>query len=362
MQFVPTIKKRMHTLYALVCASGPRDGVTRQLQSLSDDCHQYIQSRGRLEPRDELNDESEKTGQLRECIISQVWPRSAADRTESESRCLGLAIETRYQKATYRIILLARRGLSSEESPLTAIFYKASQNNLKHIKNWLDFKFTLPSALPLQFPPELLPRLCSSYLTVLAEHFATGTDHTDALRQATLKQTVGNLRLTMAFSGATGPEIAPKLKTLDLDLPSETTSLLLEKARQRSTVRGTAQTAFLDELSHAIADRTGLRLPFTSASSFEVGQLNRNSMAGTGAGRDPENLITPTEPPLKVTKITCAAFAISIDGKLKFASKPIENAEVVGYREEVVQLAYWELLDHVRGEAERRGIEHDGWQ
>lgn len=352
----------MSILHALVVASEPHAASARQLQALSAECYQHNQSRGRLEPWDELKDESERTGQLRECLISQIWPHSTTLDGMQERRCLGLSIETRYQKTTYQILLLARRSLSIDECPLTAILYKASQSNVKHIKDWLDYKFAIPSAGPLQLPQDLLPRMCSSYFTVLTEHWTVASDHTDVLRQTTLKQALGNLKLTIAFSGATGTEIAPKLKTLDLDLPSETIYSLLEMTRQIPAARDTIRPTFLDELARAIHGKTGLKLPLSGSLSADAGLDNRQVTGTREAAQDGKDLPIPSEPPLKVTKITCAAFAVSIDGKLKFASKPIENAEVVGYQEKVVRSAYWQMLDLVRLEAERRGIGHNNLQ
>lgn len=349
----------MSILHALLVASRPSAETERQLQALSNECYQHNQSRGRLEPWDELRDEGERTGQLRECLISQVWPHHSTSDEVQDRRCLGLLIETRYQKTAYQVLLLARRSLSTDECPLTAILYKASQSNVRNIKDWLDYKFAIPSAAPLQLHQDLLPRMCSSYLAVLTEPWAAASDYRDALRQATLKQALGNLKLTIAFSGTTGTEIAPKLKTLDLDLPSETINALLEKTRQRSAMFDTMRPTFLAELARAIHEKTGLKLPLSGSLSADAGLDNRN-ITGTGeAGQEDRNLTSSRIPPLRVTKITCAAFAVSIDGKLKFASKPVENAELIGYQEKVIRSAYWQMLDLLRGEAERRGSEHN---
>lgn len=362
MQYIPFVKRRMHTLYTIVGATESQVGTMRQLQALSDECCRYIQIQDRLEPRDDLNDESEKTGLLRECHISQVWPHSTAGSTALERRCLGLSIETRYQKTTYQLLLLARRSHSIDECPLSAILYKASQTHVKHIRSWLDSKFAIPSAWPLRLPQDLLPRMCSSYLTALTEPWTAVADRTDALRQASVQQLIGSLKLMITFSGTTGTEIAPNLKTLDLDIPPETTHLLLERAKQTAAAHGAAENTFLEELAQAIHEKTGLRLPLRGAPRAATTQINGNATDATEAAQDGLVPTALAEAPLKVTKITCAAFGISIDGKLKFASKPIENAEVVGYQEETVRSAYWQLLEIVRIEAEDRGIEHDTHQ
>ena len=99
-----------------------------------------------------------------------------------------------------------------------------------------------------------------------------------------------------------------------------------------SSTRGNA---FLEGLRTAIFEKTGIKLPLTTSSQ-------------------PLNPTNNQEPPLRVSKISCAAFAVSKEGKLKFAIKPIENAVVVGYSEDMVRVAMWKILGAVNIEAKRR--------
>lgn len=56
---------------------------------------------------------------------------------------------------------------------------------------------------------------------------------------------------------------------------------------------------------------------------------------------------------VRLTKITTSAFAISSEGKIKFARRALENA--VGY-EDLVRSVDGRMLGDVEGEARRRGV------
>lgn len=336
--YIPSAKP-LPTLYGLL--SRPQSSASlRRIQDLSNDCREYLSSRGPAY-RDELNDETERTGQLRECTIGYV-------KFFDTDTVLGLSIETHYQKTSYKIILVARQSLDASLCPVSTILYKASQSHIKSIKSWLDERFGLPWASPLQFPVQLLPRLCSQFLMGLDQAW-TGTDGEDALRQGALRQIVGNLKITFTFSNASGVGIAPNLRNMDFDVPAETVGLFLNKAKERGTNDGHG---FLDELAEAIHEKTGLKLPLTDKVSATV--TDDSSLENTTGSLPPEQL----ESPLKITKIICAAFALRADGAIKLASKPTEDAEVIGYDGDVVRRRYMELLRIIFEEAERR--QHNG--
>lgn len=333
-QYIPSTKA-LPTLYSLL--SQPENSTSaRRIQELSNDCQEYLSSRGPAY-RDELNDETEKTGQLRECTVKYL-------ESLDTDTVLGLSIETHYQKTSYKVIIVARQTLNASFCPVSSILYKASQSHIKDIKSWLDERFGLPWASPLQFPGQLLPRLCSQFLVGLDEAWAGGSGG-DALRLATLRQVLGTLKITFTFSNASGAGIAPNLKSMDFDVPAETVSVFLSKAKERGTNDGHG---FLDELAKALHEKIGLKLPLTDKASNTV--RDDSNLEDTTGSQPPEQL----EPPLKITKIVCAAFALRADGAVKLASKPIEDAEVIGYDGNVVRKKYMELLRTVFGEAERR--------
>lgn len=69
-----------------------------------------------------------------------------------------------------------------------------------------------------------------------------------------------------------------------------------------------------------IRERTGLILPLPPAAAAGAG-------AGEGSGEDGEE---GTELPLKVTRISSGAFALSGEGRLKMSLKAVEAVERVG--------------------------------
>jgi hypothetical protein len=307
------------------------------MQDLSDDCREYLSSRGPVY-KDELNDETEKTGQLRECTVDYI-------KLFDTDTVLGLSIEAHYQKTTYKVVLVASKSLDDANvCPVSTVLYKASQSHIKSIKSWLDEKFGLPWALPLHFPTQVLPRLCSQFLMGLDNSWA-GANGEDALGQATLRQVIGNLKITLTFSNATGAGITPHLRSMDFDVPAETVSVLLDKAKQKGTSDGHG---FLDELAEALHNKTGLKLPLTDKVSST--NADDSSLGSVSGSQPPEQL----EPPLKITRIVCAAFALRADGAVKLAGKPIEDAEVIGYDENVVRRIYMDLLGTVFREVEKR--------
>ncbi|KAK5072964.1 hypothetical protein LTR64_000627 [Lithohypha guttulata] len=333
-QYVPQPRGRLDPLTILIKNLENGEVTSRQLKVLSEECFDYVTARGHAEPKDELNDHNERTGPLRDCEISALHSHNSP----ATHDVLGFFIELKYQKTTYQVALLLNDSTTRRGCPFYTVLSKGGQPQIKKIKDWLDFKFDMPLAENLQLPPELLLQMCSRYLSTLSSCWSVYTDHTDALRQATLKQTVGSLKLTITFATGQDNDIASKLRTIDLDIPSETVNRFLDNARSKSRGKPDIGNDFLLELIGAVHEKTGLRLPLSIPT----------------AGLPETTTTTLSGPPLKVTKITCSAFAIGTEGKIKLAAKPLENAEVIGYDENIVRAAYSAVLDTVKDEAERR--------
>lgn len=323
-------------LYNLFRPTANSSSISEQLRELSGQCHDYILSRAPAY-KDELNDETEKTGILRECVIDYV-------KVYESDRILGLSIEMRYQKVTYRVILVPCSRLDPARCPVSVVLYKASQSHIKDIKSWLDEKFGVSGISSLVFPPWFIPRTCSEFMMGIDAAWSDERD-ADALREVTLRQVVGSLRITITISNATGAEIAPQLKSMDFDVPVETVGMLLKKAKEKGGGNGYQ---FLEELAGALHEKTGLRLPFTGKVTGVGGNVSNNESATNGSS-EPE-----VEPPLKVTRIHCAAFALRADGGFKLAGKPIEDAEAIGYDGLAVRTSYMRVLQSIFDEAERR--------
>lgn len=306
-----------------------RDNLAQaQLDSLSQECTDYILARGRAEPFDELNDKSEKTGSLRECTISALQAAKAG----GSKYLLGLLIEARFQKTVDQLILLTS-ARSDGQAFVPVLLLKGGQGQIKKLKDWLDFRFDLSPATSTSLPSDLLCSICSQYLEAL-NVIVSAADVT--FQQSLLKQVIGTLKISIAFTSTGEHNISPDLKTLDLDIPSETIEALLKGVAQRSSSDGSFQNSILLRLGEAIREKTGLILPFAVQASTEVTDQEQHA-----------------EPSLKVSRLSCAAFAVSAEGRLKLARKPIEHAGVTGYDAQVVSTAYLELLELLVASLER---------
>lgn len=324
-QYIPNEPYNSEQLQTLLTISNTSQS-KQQLEKLGEQCLGYIQSSQNTELVDELNDDRDKTGQLRECTITKIHSDTVQSR-----RVLGLLIELRHQKTTHQVVLLARRAQTAGKCPVVAVLCRSSQVNLRRVKAWLEEEFSLPQSFALELSPEILAEICSQYITQLAT-LEAGEDDSNALRMATIKQVVGTLKVTITFSAG----VAAGLKSVDLDLPSETIDVLLKKVKSSED----AGVAFLDELQDAIHQKTSLRLPLN-------GKI-------VNAGNSDDGLTNISEPPMKISKITCAAFAISIDGRIKFASRPILSAEAIGYPMNIVTKGHLQCLRTIVEKAEAR--------
>lgn len=324
-QYIPCEPYKSTQLQILLTVSNTSQS-KQQLEKLGEQCLGYIQSSQKTELVDELNDDRDKTGQLRECTITKIHSDTVQSR-----RVLGLLIELRHQKTTHQVVLLARRAQTAGKFPVVAVLCKSSQVNLRRVKAWLEKEFFLPQSFALELSSEMLAKVCSQYITQLAT-LEAGEDDFDALRMATVKQVVGTLKVTITFSAG----VAADLKSIDLDLPSETIDVLLKKVKSSED----AGSAFLEEFQAAIRQKTGLRLP-----------VNGRTVR---AGNSDDESTNIAEPPMKISKITCAAFAISIDGRIKFASRPILSAEAIGYLKNIVTKGHLQCLRTIVEEAEAR--------
>lgn len=344
------------------------------LRDLSTQFQEYILSRA-PKYKDELNDETEKTGPLRECVVEYIRVPSNID------TILGIFIESRYTKTTYKIVLIPNTTTLSDPSkpPLAAILFKSAASHVKLVKGWLDERFNVWRVDSLNFPVGLVPRVVSEFMMGVDEALkrsdGDGSEsESEALRLATLGRVVGGLRITIAVTSTAGQGqgrgqgIAPQLKSMEFEVPGETVGALMRKAKERERARqsqgemggggrgGGIEYDFLEELAGAVHERTGLRLPFTGKVPGQRQAVETGASHGNATDGDAE---PEFEPPLKVTRIHCAAFALRVDGGVKLAGKPIEDAEIVGYDAQAVRKIYMRLFRSLLDEAEtrRRGDE-----
>lgn len=322
-------------------SKAPAAEIAEDLHHLSHEFRDYLLSQDSSVAYD-FDKESEKRGSLQACVITQLEPHTPP----VNSRSPGLLLEIRFQKAVARVVILhtSTTGLDGGGNVCrpSLVLFKAPASYVKQIISWLSLKFDVCLAKSLRLPSELIVKSCSQYLNDLSHTWTFGQDDGNAaLEQATLKQVVGNLKLTISVSETARAQTSGKLKTIDLEIPCESVYSILKKMREGnlSGGEGSTSTSFLDELREAVRLRTGLRLPLTAEYTARAGQTEDSSFL---------------ESPLKVSRVSCAGFAVGIDGRLKFAKQSVENADVIGYDGSLVSNANWNLLKVIKGEAERQ--------
>ncbi|EHY61108.1 uncharacterized protein HMPREF1120_09046 [Exophiala dermatitidis NIH/UT8656] len=324
----------------------------------------------------------------------------------------------------------SRRDLRPEpdsNSDATAILLcKASPSALKAVTTYLadTFSLALADITPLRLSPALIRSTLEQYLATVsvalgraafasalvaeAEQESVAEEHEHEREQerehlhSIFQSIVGTLRITISFA----PPVAPSLKTLDITVPPRTVG-----EQYRHVLDGSDQTTndsrrpqFMDTLATWIRDKTGLNIdPFPSTivngddndgndddegnaavgndtSVATANKTKKNPMrphTETETETESEASVQeppPHQPPMRVSRVSTAAYAISVEGRLKFASKPVElvngflgllehgsNAEGVSEarHENFVREANQQLLNAVLAEA-RRQVREDG--
>ena len=301
-------------------------------------------------PRYESEEEREKIGALRACRWTIIKRHAGQKRkrgrdddsddldpttTTEDAPIEGIAITLTYDKATYKVILYSasdspdpttspqppKRRHKPKPNPLPLLLTKSNASLTRHILTFLTTTFSL-SITPLKLPPNLLQQSLQTYITSLWTSLQIiSNTHTQSPR-ILLRDTIGTLKITIATNTAhpKGEDIAKGLKSIDVDVPSETLYQLLNSSTPPSHAGSresdTTTASFLVGLRDHIRERTGLILPLPPAAG-----------AGEGSG---ENGTEGTELPLKVTRISSGAFALSGEGRLKMSLKAVEAVEDVG--------------------------------
>lgn len=273
----------------------------------------------------EREEEQEKIGGLRECTFTVLRQNEAAPH--------GVAISLLYDKITYKFLLYGntashsktrRRGRGNASEPsLPLLLIKASSSVTARFLAFLEQQFNSPAVIPLKLSAAHLPTTLNDYVSELVRaHQPIAADH--ALLDY-LRDTVGALKLTISVTHA---EAAKSLRTIDLDIPPETLFQLVTEPGAASN--------FLEVLHKHLHVRTGLLLPLAPQPAAPE--------ADAAAASD-----TETEAPLKLSRISNAAFALSSEGRLKLSAKAVQAVDAIpglgSGDENVVRIANQALLN-----------------
>lgn len=157
---------------------------------------------------------------------------------------------------------------------------------------------------PLRLAPDFLIDTLETYVGSLHTYFHDVSSTNNINASTLLKDTIGTLKLTVSVSE---PDIAQNLRTIDIDVPANTLHQLLKSTTinndgdSSSTFPAPADQSFLTSLQTHIHARTGLILPLANSTQDPLPQS-----------------------PLRLTRISCSAFALSAEGRLKLSSKAWE--------------------------------------
>ncbi|KAL2413713.1 hypothetical protein ABEF95_003480 [Exophiala dermatitidis] len=347
-----------------------------------------------------------------------------------------LMISLVYDRTTYKFVIYtaektpqsstssSRRDLrpapDSNSDPTAILLCKASPSALKAVTTYLadTFSLALTDLTPLKLSPALIRSTLEQYLATVsialgraafasalvaeAEQESAAEEHEHEREQerehlhSIFQSIVGTLRITISFA----PPVAPSLKTLDITVPPRTVG-----EQYRHVLDGPNQTAandsrhpqFMDTLATWIRDKTGLNIdPFPSTivnddnddnnddegnaavgNGTSVATANKTEKNPTRRQTESESSVQeppPHQPPMRVSRVSTAAYAISVEGRLKFASKPVDlvdgvlgliehgNAADGGSEarvENFVREANQQVLNAVLAEA-RRQVREDG--
>ena len=255
------------------------------------------------------SDDLLNTGPLKDCVLSRLlnehlWSNEAELDPEaySEADTAGLLVTLSYDKATYKAILLRTKeeGSGIEDSNFTKLPLLLLRMPVSLRQMVLEFfsKTFDTNILPLSLPSNDISRLLERYLASLWDQAPLNT---------ALIRSIRDLVLTF---GVAQP-IAPALRTMDARLESNTVIQFLERAG----VPSQDALPFLSALGGYLRAQTGLKL--SDAFTATKGQ---------------------SDAPARLSKIACAAFVLSEDGRLKLVDpKTIAGGSDDGMKEDIVE-------------------------
>ena len=298
---------------------------------------------------EEEDSETERTGALRTC----TWTTTPIFSGEGEIDAGDLdaqKIELVHEKVTHKFILLAQgrrrhqhpeKGIGNDNSQRTdtiLVLSKSTPTTFKHVLSFLQGELDTNArnhdtlATPLRLSGTTLQACFHDFIAALAPLSPSSMlsslhrgDSSDPV-EVNVDEILGAIKVTVSF----GTVVAQAgLKSLDVDLPANSVKGLLSADRVQ---KGQRPRTLLALLAAQIEARTGLRLPV-------AGEQEREA---------------EDDPIMRITKLTCAAFALSGDGRLKFSSKALSAVRGDMRGEKVVGRAQEEMLGRILGTAEQQ--------
>ncbi|RMD42471.1 hypothetical protein DV735_g2688, partial [Chaetothyriales sp. CBS 134920] len=322
------------SLYSLSLPTPPRlrsllsaDDTT--LKSRSKDFYESLISPSQR-PVYELEEEKARLGSLRSCNITKLPLQQ------------GVVLAIVYDNVVYKSIFYSCH--SSPQLSIPLLLVKATSSLTRRLFLHFAEFFHLPSdPEPLKLPPAFLLSAVQKYIVSLRTSLDAVEENESIL--SLLRDIIGVLKITITVNGgsADGAAIVKNLRTIDVGINAETLYQLLEQSipnrpGPQSKRRGEIpRITFLDSLQHHIRDRTGIILPIATENTEDP------SLASNA-----DDALLANAAPLRVTRVQSTSFAIGMEGRLKFSSRPVGMMDSVpgltSGDENVVRAANRDLL------------------
>ncbi|RMZ79887.1 hypothetical protein DV738_g2946, partial [Chaetothyriales sp. CBS 135597] len=284
----------------------------------------------------ELEEEKARLGSLRSCNITQLPLQH------------GVVLAIAYDRVVYKSIFYSCH--TSPQISIPLLLVKATSSITRRLFLYFTEFFHLSSdPEPLKLPASIMLSVVQNYIVSLR----TGLDAVEENESilSLLRDIIGILKITITVNGgsAEGAAIVKNLRTIDVGINSETLYQLLEQSipnrpGPKSKRRGQApRITFLNSLQHHIRDRTGIILPIVPDDTEDAQASNT------------DDALHADRAPLRVTRVQSTAFAIGMEGRLKFSSRPVDMMDAVpgltSGDENVVRAANRDLLATIVNEA-----------
>ncbi|KIW14633.1 hypothetical protein PV08_07417 [Exophiala spinifera] len=371
---VHSVRKLTPSFLALLAPTSTDSERSQQTDILSSHAEGFAESISRDRPRYESEEEKEKLGLLRQCKWTQLGQgTSAAAQTpthysagrkrrrddDTSSRIHGISISLIYEKSTYKFIIythttsLAIASKRNRTAPLSAasvavedqtavLLSKSSPAVLKALLSYLCDKFTpLPDIYSLHLPSRFIQGTLQTYLSAISSSLTTSSSSSSDLTQSQMQDlfidVISSVKLTITFSAP----VAPHLKSLDVAVaPFAVLKAIPEPGLPNN------RDHFMGTIANFIWAHTGLKLPVDT------------EYTATGPATRVDEPEQAKPEPMKISRISTAAYAISCDHRVKFVARAVNAVDGPEQQpqDNCVRVANHELLVAVLDEARRRAL------
>lgn len=231
----------------------------------------------------------------------------------------GLLITLSYETITYRAALLARPGVQPQSQKKARKRGRPSKSSSSSSSTYLPLLLTrLPKSLRESFTAFLSStfdtyvsslRISSAGLCDVLESYVASVTSSTTSSSTSVEDVIREMQLALSFA----PPIAPSLKALTVNIPRETLMTFLQTPNSSIGSSGGAGSGssvlsgLSEYLQKHLALELGLPLPFPTSATGGSGSL----VGGY----------------VRLTKVACAGFVATGEGRLKVVAKVGEGSE-----------------------------------